>query len=101
MIGQPLYKPDAAAGHSWHEWLKFGPSDYRVFKVNGDGSATDVYHQTTETMARKSCGLLNTPKYSKPEDIEYMALEFYYTDDWKKYLYKDQIAELEPRRIER
>jgi len=29
-----------------------------------------------------------------------MALEFYYTDDWKKYLYKDQIAELEPRRIE-
>lgn len=100
-IGQPLYKPSAVQGHTWHEYLKFGPSDYWVFKVNGDGSATNIYHQTTEVMAKKSCRLLNKPKYTKPEDIEFMALEFYYTDEWKNYLYKEQVTELEPRRIKR
>lgn len=101
MIGQPLYKSSAVDGHSWHEWLKMGPGQYDVLKIHPDGSCSVVYQQSTETMARKSCGLLNTPKYTKPEDIEYMALEFYYTDDWKKYLYKDQISELEPRRVAR
>lgn len=100
-IGKPLYKPSAVQGHSWHEYLKFGPSDYHVFKVNGDGSATDIYKQTTLVMAQKSCRLLNTPKYTKPADIEFMALEFYYTDDWKLYLYRDQVEALEPRRVER
>ncbi len=26
MIGQPLYKASAVAGHTWHEWIKMGPA---------------------------------------------------------------------------
>lgn len=100
-IGKPLYKPSAAQGHSWHEYIKMGPAHYDVIKIHGDGSCSVIYTQSTLVMAQKSCRLLNTPKYSKPEDIEFMALEFYYTDDWKLYLYKEQVAELEPRRVER
>lgn len=101
-IGAPLYKPEAVDGHSWHEWMKFGPSDYKVFKVNTDGSASNIYEYTTKNMAMKATKMLNSSeKYTKREDVEFMALEFYYTDEWKLYLSNAQIKELEPRRVER
>lgn len=54
-----MYKASYAAGEKWFEFLKMGASEYRVLRINGDGSHDSMDTFKLKSAAKKLCQFLN------------------------------------------
>ena len=76
-----MYKADFVNGDKWFEWIKLSPSNYSVYRINGDGSHTVLDNFKLKSVAKKYCHFLND-NYATEDGL----LKVFRLSDGKEFL---------------